>query len=162
MKALKIIIGILCTLVLFWVVVNIIPANKVCEENPWLGNGTTLISAHRGGSKLNPENTEKAFDYVILETDYCDIIEIDIQYTKDGVFSLVYRRSCPLADRKMLVNGLRQILQFSKNITVIDHKAGATTIEFYCRLDSIPTVETMEKVENFLHTGNYFVDFEEE
>lgn len=85
MKALKIIIGILCALVLFWVVVNIIPANKVCEENPWLGNGTTLISAHRGGSKLNPENTEKAFDYVILETDYCDIIEIDIQYTKDGV-----------------------------------------------------------------------------
>lgn len=84
------------------------------------------------------------------------------KYTKEGIFSFIYRRSCPLADRKMLVNGLRQILQFSKNITVIDHKAGATTIEFYCRLDSIPTVETMEKVENFLHTGNYFVDFEEE
>lgn len=84
------------------------------------------------------------------------------KYTKDGVFSLVYRRCCPIANRKEVVNGLRQYLPFKKNITVIDHKAGATTIEFYCRLDSIPTVETMEKVENFLQTGNYFVDFEEE
>lgn len=84
------------------------------------------------------------------------------KYTKEGVFSFIYRRNCPLADRKMLVNGLRQILPFKKNITVIDHKAGATTIEFYCKLETLPSVEIMEKVEKFLQTGKYFIDFNEE
>ena len=83
------------------------------------------------------------------------------RYDKDGIFSFIYRRKCPEADRKMLIKGLRQFLPFKKNITIIEHKAGATTIQFYCRLDSMPTVETMEKIENFLHTGEYFMDFEE-
>ena len=85
MKFLKVLLSIIVVLVLFWVVVNLFPGNKVCENNPWMKTDHTMISAHRGGSQLNPENTEKAFDYVILETDYCDIVEIDIQYTKDGV-----------------------------------------------------------------------------
>ena len=83
------------------------------------------------------------------------------RFDKNGIFSLIYRRNCPEADRTALISGLRQFLPFKKNITVIDHKGGATTIQLYCRLDSIPTVETMEKVENFLHTGEYFMDFEE-
>ena len=44
-----------------------------------------MISAHRGGAFLNPENTEKAFDHVIIETNYCDIVEIDIHKTKDNI-----------------------------------------------------------------------------
>lgn len=72
-------------IVLFWGIVNLIPVKKVVDENPWLKTDKTLISAHRGGSNLNPENTEKAFDYVIMETTYTDIIEIDVMTTKDNV-----------------------------------------------------------------------------
>lgn len=78
--------SIALTLGAFWGVVNIIPPKKVAHSSsPWLANGKTMISAHRGGAFLNPENTEKAFDHVIIETNYCDIVEIDIHKTKDGV-----------------------------------------------------------------------------
>lgn len=78
--------SIALTLGAFWGVVNIIPPKKVADSSsPWLANGKTMISAHRGGAFLNPENTEKAFDHVIIETNYCDIVEIDIHKTKDGV-----------------------------------------------------------------------------
>ena len=82
-----IIIGsIALTLGAFWGVVNIIPPKKVAESNsPWLAKDKPMISAHRGGAFLNPENTEKAFDHVIIETNYCDIVEIDIHKTKDNV-----------------------------------------------------------------------------
>ena len=82
-----IIIGsIALTLGAFWGVVNIIPPKKVAEANNiWLAKDKPMISAHRGGAFLNPENTEKAFDHVIIETNYCDIVEIDIHKTKDNV-----------------------------------------------------------------------------
>lgn len=68
-------------------VINMIPKKAVVEGvNPFKKNDVTLISAHRGGAFLNPENTEKAFDHVILETTYADIIEIDIHKTKDNVY----------------------------------------------------------------------------
>lgn len=66
-------------------VINLLPVSKVVEDNPWMKVDKTLISAHRGGAKLNPENTKKAFDYVIKETNYCDIVEIDIRTTKDNI-----------------------------------------------------------------------------
>lgn len=87
LKKTGIILGtIVLTLGAFWGVVNIIPPKKVADSSsPWLANGKTMISAHRGGAFLNPENTEKAFDHVIIETNYCDIVEIDIHKTKDNV-----------------------------------------------------------------------------
>ena len=70
----------------FWGIVNIIPPAKVASsDSPWLAKDKPMISAHRGGAFLNPENTEKAFDHVIIETNYCDIIEIDIHRTSDNV-----------------------------------------------------------------------------
>ena len=39
------------------------------KQNKWLEYRNSLnrplISAHRGGSELNPENTEMAFDYIV-------------------------------------------------------------------------------------------------
>lgn len=84
-KKYKILGLVLIGLILFWTIVNLIPVKKVVENNPWRKQEQVLISAHRGGSNLNPENTEKAFDYVILETTYCDIVEIDVRLTKDDV-----------------------------------------------------------------------------
>lgn len=90
MKKLKKLGLILGTIVLvlgaFWGIVNIIPPKKVADSpNPWLAKDKPMISAHRGGAFLNPENTEKAFDYVIIDTHYCDIVEIDIHKTKDNI-----------------------------------------------------------------------------
>ena len=83
-KLLKVLLAIVIVLGLFWGIVNIIPAYKPIEENPWRKGDLPFISAHRGGSELNPENTEMALDYVINETDYTDIVEIDLRLTKDG------------------------------------------------------------------------------
>ncbi len=79
-------IGIIISLVLtiMFLFVDCLPFNKVNEDNMFLEN-KILISAHRGGAFLNPENTKKAFDYVILETDYVDIVEIDVRLTKDNI-----------------------------------------------------------------------------
>ncbi len=74
----------------FWLVVNIIPCKKVIDENPFMAKDTTLISAHRGGADLNPENTKKAFDYVIFDTDYTDIVEIDVRTTKDDKLVVIH------------------------------------------------------------------------
>lgn len=74
---------------IFWCVINLIKPAKTCKNNPFIF-GKTLISAHRGGSKINPENTERAFDHVILETDYSDIVEIDIRKTKDNILVICH------------------------------------------------------------------------
>ena len=85
-KVLLIIIGLLVS---FWIVVNIIPTAKSIEKNPFMSE-KTLISAHRGGAHLNPENTKKAFDYVIKETTYTDIVEIDVRTTKEGELVIIH------------------------------------------------------------------------
>ena len=93
MKALKklgiVLLSIVVVISLFFLVVNLIPAPKV-ESTPFTKTTHTLISAHRGGAELNPENTEMAFDHVILETSYCDAVEIDIKLTKDGRIVIVH------------------------------------------------------------------------
>ena len=85
--------NVLIVLVLFWVVVGSIKPYQVAEENPWRKEDRTLISAHRGGANLNPENTEMAFDYVIIETHYTDIIELDVRLTKDGHLVIIHDES---------------------------------------------------------------------
>ena len=54
----------------FFGVVNVLPVKVVEEQNDFLIKDRTYISAHRGGAYLNPENTEKAFDYVLKETTF--------------------------------------------------------------------------------------------
>lgn len=70
--------------VVYCLLAFVVPARKVVENNPWI-NGKTNIVAHRGGAHLDPENTEKLFDKVIIDTTYTDVVEIDILTTKDGV-----------------------------------------------------------------------------
>lgn len=65
-------------------ILYMLPLKKVVKENVWVAD-YTQIAAHRGGALLNPENTKKAFDYVIKETSYTDIVELDLRLTKDKV-----------------------------------------------------------------------------
>lgn len=103
------IVSILCFVSFFWVGVNLVPISKLNDENVYLKKEKTLISAHRGGSYINPENTEKAFDYVIQETSFTDIIEIDVHATKDDVLVInhdesINRTSLPTEENTYTVN----------------------------------------------------------
>ena len=89
-KLIKVLLSIVIFIGGFWLIVNIIPCKKVIDENPFIAKDTTLISAHRGGANLNPENTKKAFDYVIFDTNYTDIVEIDVRTTKDGKLVVIH------------------------------------------------------------------------
>ena len=72
-----------------WTTISFIPPQKAVENNPWRSD-RTLISAHRGGANLNPENTKMAFDYVIKDTTYTDILEIDVRLTKDNQLVVIH------------------------------------------------------------------------
>ena len=90
LRKVGIILGsIVATIALFIGIVNLFPCYKV-ESTPFIKVDKPIISAHRGGAELNPENTEKAFDYVILETNYTDAVEFDIRLTKDNVAVIIH------------------------------------------------------------------------
>ena len=90
-KRLLVVGCILVTIALVWVIIGAIRPNlAVSNTNPWRKIDRTLISAHRGGANLNPENTEKAFDYVIDQTSYTDIVEIDVRLTKDNELVIIH------------------------------------------------------------------------
>ncbi|MBR6773732.1 MAG: hypothetical protein IKM16_03595 [Clostridia bacterium] len=101
--ALKVIGIIVATLVLFFVVINVIPPKKNVENNPFIvGEGELpMIAAHRGGGENNPENTMLAFREAVT-TIGVDIIESDLYLTKDGY--LVYNHDSYI-DETCNVNG---------------------------------------------------------
>lgn len=73
------------------------------------------------------------------------------RYSKDGIFSLIYRRNCSVPNKKELSNAIRGILGYKgKYLTIVNYAASSSTIEYYCLLEDIPTESTMEKMENFL------------
>ncbi len=80
-----ILISILTAIIVFMVTINIIPPEKIMEENPFIvdKNERPLIAAHRGGKNLRPENTLLAIDYS-YEAYHVDIIEMDLYLTKDN------------------------------------------------------------------------------
>ncbi|MBQ7224409.1 MAG: hypothetical protein IJX06_02510 [Clostridia bacterium] len=101
--ALKVIGIIVATLVLFFVVINVIPPKKNVENNPFIvGEGELpMIAAHRGGGENNPENTMLAFREAVTMIGV-DIIESDLYLTKDGY--LVYNHDSYI-DETCNVNG---------------------------------------------------------
>ena len=70
-KIIKVLLSVVIVIAGFWLIVNIIPCKKVIDENPFMAKETTLISAHRGGAIMNPENTKMAFDEVIFDIGDC-------------------------------------------------------------------------------------------
>lgn len=90
-KVLLIIGVVLVSIGAIWMIISFIPPKAaVSGVNPWRKTDQTLISAHRGGANLNPENTEMAFDYVINTTTYTDIVEIDVRITKDNELVIIH------------------------------------------------------------------------
>ena len=103
MKAKKIFSALLVAIILFFAITNLIPPNKVTDDNPFMtGEGNLpMISAHRGGGANNPENTPLAFREAAT-TYKVDIIESDLWLTADG--QLVFNHDAYI-DRTSNVNG---------------------------------------------------------
>lgn len=56
-----------------------------------LGKGGTMLSAHRAGGDLAPEETKAAFELCMTATEYVvDIVEFDLHLTSDGYLVLMH------------------------------------------------------------------------
>ena len=99
----KILCIVIAALLLFFAIINIIPAKQNVTTNPFvLSEGELpMIAAHRGGGLNNPENTMLAFTEAV-NSHSADIIESDLYLTKDG--HLVYNHDAYI-DRTCNVNG---------------------------------------------------------
>ena len=102
-KTLRVLGIVLAALIVFFAIINIIPAKDNVESNPFLvaENSLPMIAAHRGGGMNKPENTMLAFREAV-STHEADIIESDLYLTKDGY--LVYNHD-EYIDRTCNVNG---------------------------------------------------------
>ena len=102
-RGLKIFGIVALSVVLFFVIINVIPPKQNVATNPFIvGKGNLpMIAAHRGGGENNPENTMLAFREAV-NTIGVDIIESDLYLTKDGY--LVYNHDGYI-DRTSNVNG---------------------------------------------------------
>lgn len=102
-KALTIILSIVAVIVLVLIVnLLILPLtggisrtdDPIAEGNSYIVNTdgkTTLISAHRAGGDLAPEETLKAFELCMEASDYrVDIVEFDLHLTKDNKLVLMH------------------------------------------------------------------------
>lgn len=102
-KPLIITTSILASVLLFFIIINVIPPKANVEQNPFVvGEGELpMIAAHRGGGDNNPENTMLAFREAVY-TIGVDIIESDLYLTADGY--LVYNHDSYI-DETCNVNG---------------------------------------------------------
>lgn len=87
-KFLKWFFGIVLTIIVFLLVINVIPPKKVMENNPFVTDNI-MIAAHRGGADLNPGNTMMAFDAAVGEF-HSDILELDVHMTKDNQLVVIH------------------------------------------------------------------------
>ena len=62
------------------------------KNNPHISkDGETLVSAHRSGAGIAPENTLMAFQHCLNSKDFkVDVFEFDLQLTKDGHLILLH------------------------------------------------------------------------
>lgn len=160
-KFIKILSIIILSISLFWIIVNLIPVSKSIDENPWLKTDKTLISAHRGGSNLNPENTEKAFDYVIIDTDYTDIVEIDVRLTKDNVIAINHNsdiNDMALDDNsesiKIEEHTYDELRQYNLGRNFIDKDNGTTPYANYSIVEAQQAGLSIMNLENFFNKYN--------
>lgn len=75
-------------------------------------------------------------------------------WRRTGVFEIYYRNKSgdEVPDRREIINGLRGLIDFKDNITVVDKNDGVYTLEFYCKLPQHPSNEEMIAIEYYLST----------
>ena len=88
MKRLKIWQKVLLIILILFVLSNAITKPQYEKENIWTkdSNGSVLVMAHGGGKGVYPDNSFSAFSYSYNVG--ADVLEMDLQMTKDGVLVL--------------------------------------------------------------------------
>lgn len=76
---------VLGAIAIVFLILNFIPVAKATEKNVILEKEDILIMAEKGGHIVYPANTRKAFDNVIKNSSYTDIVELDVRTSKDGI-----------------------------------------------------------------------------
>ena len=144
--------------------VNVLPLKKVVEENTWIED-YVQICAHRGGALLNPENTKKAFDYVIKETTYTDIIELDLKLTKDNVIVInhdddINRMALDSSEESVKISEHNYIdllnYNLGRNFTSLD---GKTPYKNYSVSEAYNAGLTLMTIEDFFVRYNEYREF---
>ena len=105
--------------------------DKATITNPYIVDGKALVSAHRSGSDIAPENTMMAFKECTSAEDFnVDVFEFDLHITKDGKLILLH-----------------------------DHTLDRTTNapEFFGQEDVEPSTKTYEELRQ-LNFGEHFED----
>lgn len=69
-----------------------VPVSVAMQDNPYIAqDGRTMISAHRSGGGIAPENTMMAFKNCVESSSFSiDIFEFDLHLTKDGELILLH------------------------------------------------------------------------
>ena len=163
-KFLTILTTVLVVIAVAWFIISLIPPKAAVEgDNPWRKTDQTLISAHRGGANLNPENTEMAFDYVINETTYTDIVEIDIRVTKDNELVITYDE---LVQYNLGVNFEKDGVKPYENLTTKEAEEKGLTImkfeEFLIKYQSSRYFRLLLEIKDSKELGVKAVDMAEE
>lgn len=86
MKRINIVQRILIVLVLGFIVMALWPRPKYDKENVWRTEDEVLVIAHAGGKGEFPGNTMAAFEHSMEQE--VDVLEMDVQITKDGILVL--------------------------------------------------------------------------
>lgn len=94
-KLLSAIIAVLLVVVLGATALCYISAGEAPKEsemtNPFITKGNALVSAHRSGADIAPENTMMAFEYCVENEDFnVDTFEFDLHITKDNKLILLH------------------------------------------------------------------------
>jgi glycerophosphoryl diester phosphodiesterase len=89
MKKLKKIMMVIMVLIILALILIFLPKPKYQEDNPFLAkDGMPLVMAHAGGKGVYPDNTMAA--YIYSYNLGVDVLEMDVQLTKDGVPVLLH------------------------------------------------------------------------
>ncbi len=94
-KVLSVVLALAVVLIVIPSVIGKISDGEKADEsqitNPYITEEKALVSAHRSGKDIAPENTMAAFQYCIETEDFnVDIYEFDLHITKDGKLILLH------------------------------------------------------------------------
>lgn len=87
------------------------PVSVAEEDNPYIAqNGQTMVSAHRSGGGIAPENTMMAFKNCVENGSFAiDIFEFDLHITKDGELVLLHDETLDRTSDSVEVFGREEV-----------------------------------------------------
>lgn len=120
-KGLIITLAVIAALILALVLAHalkkdeVVPANGYVTTNPSITQGDALVSAHRSGGAIFPENTLMAFEGCVeSDTFKTDIFEFDLHLTKDNVLVLLHDKNFDRTSNSAEAFGAQEVLPRDK------------------------------------------------